>query len=83
MALGYGCQECSFTGKRFKFSRDLHCSLQNLEGDLIWHLCCEGEKQRNTEKCKPHVQKHEVHRGGSRIFFYEGVHSSLALLQHQ
>ena len=59
-------------GRFFKFSRDLHCSLQNLEGDLIWHLCCEGEKQRNTEKCKPHVQKHEVHRGGSRIFFRRG-----------
>ena len=72
MALGYGCPECSFTGKCFKFSRDLHCSLQNLEGDLIWHLCCEGEKQRNTEKCKPNVQKHEVHRGGSRIFFTRG-----------
>lgn len=24
-----------------------------------------------------------IHRGGSRIFFQEGVHSSLALLQHQ
>ena len=31
MALGYGCPECSFTGKFFKFSRDFHCSLENLE----------------------------------------------------
>ena len=69
MALGYGCPECSLTGKFFKFSRDLHCSLQNLQCDLIWHFCREGEKQRNKEKCKPHVQKHEGHRGGSRIFF--------------
>ena len=40
VALGYGCPECSFTGKFFKFSRDLHCPLQNLECDhlafLLW-----------------------------------------------
>ena len=68
VALGYGCPGCSFTGKFFKFSRDLHCSLQNLECDLIWHFCCEG----NTEKCKPHVQKHEVHRADPGFFLRRG-----------
>ena len=70
MALGYGCPECSFTGKFLNPETCIvHCKTLNV---TIWHFCHEGEKQRSTEKCKPHVQKHEVHRGGSRIFFRRG-----------